>query len=149
MSDISQKPATFTFPFALFSPSPSWYLTVETIWFVSRNWSYISHISYWLFPSSVWVVTNISVMLFSKKTREMPYTLYTLFFSNPIRLSHYLLCFTCKLDIFDILACNRRGVGGLSDARSRYPDWGGEEIEKFLKTYKRTHKTPPVWGYFA
>ena len=77
----------------------------------------------------------------------MPYLLYSL---EILSGSHSVyFCFTCKLAI---LGCNRRGVGSLSDARSRYPDQGGDGVgkrQKLLKIYKRTNKALSVWGCFA
>lgn len=77
----------------------------------------------------------------------MLFALQILFIRNLVRLSLFPFAFTYTRDI---LACHRRWVGGLSDARPDWhPDQGGEETEKLLKAYQKTHKTLSVWGYFA
>lgn len=66
------------------------------------------------------------MILFSKKTREMPYSLYTVFISYPIRALNSFY-FTCNLGVL----AYKRGVGGLSHDRSLVlmevgVEWGGD-----------------------
>lgn len=69
-------------------------------------------------------------MLFSKKTKEMSSSFYTLFIRNPVRALTFFFffhfCFTCKLGIL----ADNRGVGGLSHVTSlgvMEVEWSGEE----------------------